>query len=126
MISCEDFKVDGKVDWDAYRAARLQAGEECIRCGDFIFPPMLPSSYPAKLGPRLCYSCKEMDTSAEEVDSEDYIRCPYCSHRMSVHDGDSYDLFEDGHHDVSCGECGKDFEVKTSVSYSFESPAMVN
>lgn len=124
MVSIDDFKVDGNVDWSAYRAARVQAGEECSRCAGFIFPPMF--GVPKISGPRLCSSCREMDESADEVDSDDYIRCPHCSHRMSVHDGDSYDLYEDGEHGVSCGECGKDFEVATSVSYSFSSPALIS
>lgn len=60
----------------------------------------------------------------EDVDtfSSDYIICPYCGYASSDEYGyvDFPEMYEDGEHEVECGECGKTFILETNVSYSWE------
>lgn len=122
MISIDEYRGStGKVDWAAYKAAKVSAGECCKQCSREIFPPLSAHAL-STVGPRLCYDCKELDECDDEVDSEDAIRCPACDGRMSV-DDDNSDWYEEGSHGVSCSHCGEDFEIETTVSYSFKSPA---
>jgi hypothetical protein len=64
----------------------------------------------------------------EECSSKNYVRCPKCGEKINVVNGDWYALYEDGEHSVTCqnDECEHDFEISTHVSFSFDSPAMVD
>ena len=119
MVNFSDFKdTKGNINWTAYRAARIAAGELCMRCET--------AQYSRGSGnPRLCLDCQSLDTDSDEVTHDDYIRCPRCHHQHRVSDGDNYDLYEDGEHDFNCQSCDYDFEVSTSVSYMFRSPALI-
>ena len=119
MIDFSDFKdAKGNTDWAAYRAACIAAGELCMRCET--------AQYSRGSGsPRLCLDCQSLDTDSDEVTHDDYVRCPRCHHQHRVSDGDNYDLYEDGEHDFTCQSCDLDFEVSTSVSYTFRSPALI-
>ncbi len=67
---------------------------------------------------------EEAKTTGEEVDtwSDDYVICPYCGHAHETCLGyeDFPEIYEEGSHKVECDECGKTFELETSVSYSWE------
>ena len=60
----------------------------------------------------------------EEYYSSENVRCPKCGHLMPVGCGDLFTLFWEGIHIVCCNDCGHDFKIETSVSYTFESPEM--
>jgi hypothetical protein len=91
---------DGRVDWDAYRAAQRANGDRCFVCGAMIL-----------FGPGhldRCNACKALDEDRDEVTVRE-----------------EYDLFQDGTHELACDECGHEFEVTTDVSYSFRSPELL-
>ncbi len=117
MTSINDFKNDdGNVDWSAYKEAQVKAGQICMDCGSYIIFN--------KTGPAKCYDCKQLEEPGE-CSSDAFIRCPDCGHKEKVFDGDHYEILSDDTHDVSCQECDHDFEITTSVSYTFSSPEMI-
>jgi hypothetical protein len=94
-------------------------GQWCYRCGHI-------ASYLSAPGYRkLCSSCENLDLDKGEVTSGTYIRCPKCGHQFNPFETEEYHVFEDGEHEVTCGSCDHTFEVTTSVSYTFASPARV-
>lgn len=117
MLRYDDFKKeDGSTDYEAYRKAQINCGEACFRCGQYIVM--------GGGGKQLCYDCKEMDSEEGDVRHHSRVRCPHCKHVMDVCDSELYELYEDGDHDIYCGECGKEFTVVTTVTHSFESPEL--
>lgn len=118
MTSIDDYKkADGRIDWDAYNAAQVRAGEKCSRCGHFI---VFARGYRDE-----CHSCKALDEDKGEVWHDDKVRCPKCRHTMDVHGSELYELYEEGTHDISCRSCDHDFEVTTRVQHSFMSPDLI-
>jgi DNA-directed RNA polymerase subunit RPC12/RpoP len=108
--------AEGNLDWASYRAAQVANGEKCRKCGDHIM------SFGAdSFGPRSCSSCQQMG-GTEEAIHPSLVRCPKCGETWNPVEGENFELFSDGEHDVSCHECGHDFIVSTRVSFSFTSP----
>lgn len=69
---------------------------------------------------RDCHNAKDPD----EFDSTRCIRCPHCAHRM-YDDLWEFGIYEDDDiHPVTCTKCDKDFDVKTTIEISWESPAL--
>jgi hypothetical protein len=118
VTSIDDFKKDGKVDWDAYHRAEVANGERCRTCGGFILF--------GNGSPRECRDCQDIADSSDEVSHNDRVRCPKCRHVMNVSDSELWDLYEEGDHDITCRSCDHDFEVNTSVSYTFNSPELID
>jgi DNA-directed RNA polymerase subunit RPC12/RpoP len=104
----------GNVDWKAYHEAKIKNGEICSNCNSVILVP--------KGQPNKCYSCKSVDDDLGEVSHSSRIRCPHCRYIQDPMDGDYYEIMEDGEHEVSCIECGKDFVISTYVDFTFYSP----
>jgi DNA-directed RNA polymerase subunit RPC12/RpoP len=104
-------KPNGDIDWNSYHAAQKASGEVCSQCGNYLVW--------GKGHPDRCGSCKALDDSGE-VSHHSTIRCPACGHQMEASD---HELYEDGAHDVVCGECDHEFEVEVSISFTFTSPA---
>jgi hypothetical protein len=118
MIRFDDYRqANGHVDWDAYREAQKRAGEACRRCGRRGRLIVFPKDYPT-----LCPECLDLDRP-EAVDHAHRIRCPKCRALMNPHELEDHDLYAEGVHTVACG-CGRDFDVTTTVSYTFGSPAV--
>lgn len=115
MIDMEQFRVDGRIDWERYRKAQMAAGERCERCGKLIVFGRIPYD--------LCDECRHIQEPGQLRHSSQ-IRCPVCRHHWSVGDHEDADLFQDGDHGVSCEACGVEFEVSTRVSFTFTSPAL--
>lgn len=119
MIDYKDFKnADGTTDWKAYDQAKINAGEKCYKCGSFV--------YPAKGYKTVCYDCKELEENKEEVTHDSLIRCPYCRHSWNVSDNENYECFEDGSHTLQCPKCDTEFEITTTIEYSFTSPELID
>lgn len=113
MVHIDDFKKpDGGIDWDAYHKAEVANGERCYRCGGFI---MFGKGYR-----QVCHTCHSLDEDDGEVESQTFLRCPYCGHQHQIdwedgiHDGDS--------HTITCSECDKDYEITTRIEFYFTSP----
>jgi hypothetical protein len=127
MVSISDYKdASGKIDWDSYRAAErverqadIDRGRYCYRCKAYII-------FGGKGYKQLCYDCEQFDSNTDDITNPNFVRCPKCRHRMSIEDNELYDLYQDGEHQVTCSHCTHDFEVSTSVSYSFRSPALLD
>lgn len=116
FVKIADFTKDGETDWQGYRKAQLDSGERCRLCDDIIvFGP--------RGAPRLCVSCQDL-AEPEEMYHEKFIRCPKCGHHWEPYSCEEPELFGDGEHEVSCSQCGHEFEVSTEVSFCFYSPAM--
>lgn len=113
----DDHKVDGKVDWSAYRKAQIENGEICRKCLSHM---TFSRGYS-----RLCPACKKLEEDDGEVWSDDYVRCPKCSTTWQPYESEQYELLGDGSHDVTCSNCDHDFTVSTSISWSFNSPPRV-
>lgn len=111
---------DGSTDWKRYheleakeREERKNKGEICYRCSRFIIW--------SKGYPQSCDGCKDIE-KREELRHDSKVRCPGCGHNWSVGDGDQYELYEEGEHEVSCDNCDLKFEITTYVSHTFISP----
>lgn len=121
MPNLEDHKKpDGSFDSESWNKAytqeredRKQRGELCIACGALIIHS---SGLPAR-----CRDCRAIDEPGS-LDHHAAVRCPKCGHHWKIMGSDDYELFHEGTHDVTCGECDHEFEVETSVTYSFRSP----
>lgn len=126
-MTCLDFKrEDGSYDWDAYRAAekrekesRKESGRDCYKCGCYLI-------FGGKGYRELCADCKSLQHDRDEARSSSYVRCPNCRDTANVWDGDSYDICTEGEHEITCESCNHDYTVTTSVSYRFESPALID
>ena len=101
-------------DWDAYNAAQVANGEKCACCSTHMF---IHHGVPQQ-----CSGCTGMKDDTEELTHDTFVRCPKCGDHWSPRESEDYEVFGDGEHEVSCGNCDHDFEVSTSVSYSFTSP----
>lgn len=102
------------------RQVKIDSGENCSRCGIWIFT--------LNGGPghrRECIACRAISEDRGEVSHTKYIRCPKCGESWNPWEGDDYDVFEEGPSSVTCGECDHEFEVTTTVSYTFTSPERV-
>lgn len=73
-----------------------------------------------------CYSCKlakhaeevkQAVLNGEDTDCEREIYCPWCG--VTIDDPEMREAYEDGTHVIECDECGKEFTLETSVSYSY-------
>jgi glutaredoxin len=49
-----------------------------------------------------------------------HVDCPYCHADVEICHDDGYGYEEDVEHEQECGECGKNFVFKTSISFSYE------
>lgn len=105
-----------KVD-KQYRAYEISIGVYCYKCKNFIFSN---TGYKT-----LCYSCENLINSKEEIRHDSFIRCPKCKNISNVCDIEEYHLYDDGEHNTTCGKCDHEFEVSTSISYSFTSPELL-
>lgn len=124
MPKLEDCKnADGSTDWKKYNElqaeemqARKDKGEICQRkgCNGFMLWP--------KGHPQTCDNCKNID-APKELHHPGDVRCPKCGYHWRVGDGDDYEVYQEGTHDVTCPDCETEFEVTTWVSYTFVSPA---
>lgn len=119
-VKIEDHRTNegGTVNWKTYKAAQKANGEICSQCSAHIM--LGGGGYE-----QLCYDCKNLITDKKSVTHEEYIRCPHCEFRHQPSECDMYEAYQDGDHEVDCHSCGERFEFSTSVSYSFESPAVI-
>ncbi len=128
MSTLDDFrKQDGQIDWDAYRQAEINEGKKCYKCGAYIMLSGISFfGRPERIaGPSLCMSCRSLPNK-EEITHESFIRCPKCGHSWNPRDNENYEIYEDGDHNVCCPECDHDFEIFTSVTFTFRSPELIS
>ena len=117
MVAILDFEdKDGSVDWVAYKEAKINNGEECYECGAFLFDD--------KKYRHRCYDCKSLTDDTGSVIHNSKIRCPKCRDTIDV-DSELYEIYKDGLHEVTCWECDHNFDIETRVSYTFESPELL-
>jgi hypothetical protein len=123
MIKMNNYRREnGSVDWDAYHGAQVIAGEICMQCGHYIFNFFGPDTP----GPKKCGSCETLDIAIEEVTHEDLLRCPKCKHlQPSCDEWESGIHNEDDLSNIICNECEHEYEVETSITYSFRSPPLL-
>jgi NMD protein affecting ribosome stability and mRNA decay len=119
MLSAEDFvTADGSTDWAAYRQAQIEEGRLCYKCGGYIL-------LGKRVGRALCADCQILSAKDTAVQHPIFVRCPECGHTWNPGDEDDYSVYEDGEHEVACGVCDHNFEISTTVRYTFESPERV-
>jgi len=117
-----DYKDEkGLVNWTAYRQAQIANGEICSRCRGYV-----GYSYNRQPFRTECSECKELRGTDEIYTNEKGIRCPNCRHIIDpTHDCDM-DVYKDGTHTVTCDGCEHEFEVTTTVTYSWSSPQVID
>jgi DNA-directed RNA polymerase subunit RPC12/RpoP len=121
MINFEDYKKEnGDIDWKAYKAAQIAAGERCPKCDS-----RMSTLFNNKKYEHLCSECESLAEN-EELSHSSYIRCPKCKESWDPSDREDYDCYQDGEHSVTCSSCNHEFEVSTSVSYLFTSPELLD
>jgi hypothetical protein len=122
VISYQDYRTeDGKTDWRAYEAARVQAGEVCYRCRDFII-----DIYALSPGyQRTCQACSSMIRDAGAVDHERCFRCPMCRHSWTPDVCDMDRLGSDSEVHTWCPECDHKFDVGVRVTFTFTNPPLI-
>ncbi len=117
LTKMDDFRGEsGQINWGAFHQAQIENGEICPRCLAHL---TFSKGYAA-----LCYQCKKAE-EAEEVWHDRFVRCPKCGWLWDPTECEDYDLLSDGDHDAHCCECKHDFEISTSVSFSFRSPERI-
>lgn len=117
LVKMDSFrKANGKIDWRALHQAQIDNGENCQKCHGHI---MFSRGHPA-----LCHQCRKAG-GTEEFWHDSFLRCPKCGHLWDPMACENYDLLADGDHDAHCCECGHNFEMATSVSFSFRSPKRI-
>lgn len=114
-VQFDDYQRDGHTDYTAYRKAQVANGERCSLCDSFIAMPSGKVS--------VCYHCKDIGDE-EELTHHKFIRCPKCKGTFDPYENETYDVLEDGEHDLICPSCDHEFTITTQVSYSFVSPAV--
>ena len=74
-----------------------------------------------------CYVCKKKQhvkdvlqdiQEGRDTSCEDEIYCPWCGVILAC-DADTPEAYEDGTHVIDCPECGREFALETSVSFSY-------
>lgn len=117
MLRMQDFEVEGRVDWDAYQKAQVDAGEKCQECGEYIF---------ASHGPTTCRDCRSLRVGQEEVTHNNSVRCPECRHVFGVLGGGVNDphIAYDGDSAATCEQCEHRFTVRVDVSRRYTSPPL--
>lgn len=120
MINFKDFTVNGTTDWKAYKDAQKSVGEICHQCERYI---TLNRNSKEKT---LCSLCKSMSKSPESVQHDKFIRCPKCNEVFEPIAFIDFDIYEEGEHDLDCPKCKHFFIIETTVTYTFESPALVD
>lgn len=113
-------QTEGEDYWAFSRREReweKATGRRCQMCGVF---DVSDKGYPCT-----CYECTHLVTDKGEVRHSDYIRCPKCRSQSQPGDCEMYELFEEGEHRVTCQFCENEFEVSTSISYTFRSPELI-
>ena len=50
----------------------------------------------------------------------DQPKCPHCGTVFDVSEHGAWNVYEEGEHELSCGDCDQDFTVQTRVSFSFD------
>jgi hypothetical protein len=120
MITYRNFTdSEGRVDWKAYEEAQKQAGEACFKCG------RLRSSVAPEPPPWHCARCLDLERPGI-AQHDRYVRCPGCKHSWTPGGGDYSELFAEGSHETACPQCDCSFQVRTLVSFTFMSPALVD
>jgi hypothetical protein len=122
MVSISDFKTpDGVTNWDAYnkaaiaeRQAQIQAGERCYECKGHI--PL----YDRGNGPTRCGDCRRAAETDGEI-AHSKLRCPFC---RAMLDPCEHAVWDEGDHEIFCGDCEKNFRIRTEVSVTFYSPPL--
>ena len=79
-----------------------------------------------------CFKLHNLEKIRESIEegepdtfSGDYVVCPYCGAAIDEADLIGYpELHEDGEHEITCKDCGKEFKVETMVSYDWETHKM--
>ena len=124
MISISEFeRGDGSIDWKAYKKAQVDEGTICRKCNEYIVSINL---FGHKItGSRLCGHCAAL-SEKEKLSHPVYIRCPKCENTWSPMDSYDHDVFSDGEHNVQCTECNHNFSISTSISFTFESPELID
>lgn len=118
LLSMAGFhKPDGSVDWKAYDKARVDNGELCYRCGQYV------NWHNGSGKLQACVQCYFIHAT-EEFTHARLLRCPVCRHDWQA-DGDD-NVWTDGEHRISCPSCDHTFEVATRISYSFTSPGLAS
>lgn len=123
MAKIEDYRLpNGCINWASYQKAQIADGDICSRCHQYIV------SIAHTKGEQLCYSCSHLDLDkSESVDHSKFARCPKCGYLsdLSQWDGCASFVYQEGEHLVGCNECDYDFEISTTVEYTFTSPPMI-
>jgi len=119
----EDYRgTDGNIDWSLYYKAQKDAGETCYECGQYIVNVLKRDFIPHR---QKCKNCESMESDPREISHHSFIRCPKCKATMIVSDLESYRLYNDGEHEIMCQECEHEFEIRTDIEYSFNSPELI-
>lgn len=119
-LSFKDFTVNGITNWKAYKEAQKAIGDVCYQCERYI---TLNRNAGKKT---LCNSCREAHGSTDSIQHNKLIRCPKCNELFEPVVFRDFDIYEEGEHDLDCPKCKYFFIVETTVTYTFESPAMMD
>lgn len=49
----------------------------------------------------------------------DEPKCPHCGTGYNICDNETWRLYEEGEHDVTCPSCDMDFSVSTHITHAF-------
>jgi uncharacterized C2H2 Zn-finger protein len=95
----------------------IEEGSRCYQCKKYLVAGLLSSVRRR----RRCHQCTKADDPGE-LDHDKFLRCPGCGHLWDPYEAEETGVFEEGPHDVRCPRCDREFEVETTISYSFTSP----
>lgn len=103
---------EGNIDWVEHHRQQVATGRICSCCASIILR--------STDTPQRCFACEQAELNDTEIDHESYVRCPACNEHIRPED--DHDMYNEGENAVCCERCDYEFDVTTSISYTFTSP----
>lgn len=117
MTEMEHFRVNGKIDFKAYREAQIRAGERCSECHRYTMP------FPWQGYAGRCRECIRL-LEAGEATHGCRVRCPHCrAVQDAFYSGAVREPFNENPK-MTCDSCGETYTISVRVLYEFTSPAL--
>ena len=94
---------------------------QCSRCAQYFFEPIVRRYNATQPALNICGECYALDRP-DALEHSTLLRCPLCRHTW--HPDFEESVWEEGSNEVFCPECDYCFTVTTTISFSFECPAL--
>ena len=59
------------------------------------------------------------ESNTRIFEREDNPRCPHCGKTYDIDENESHELYEEGVHEIECGDCGQEFTVSVHALFFY-------